>query len=69
MLHLPQISPLPGPIDDLVARTALRLVDWLHGRLRRREPTLATRPLPTDPWERIRRSGRRMSWKSHAPRS
>lgn len=57
MLLLPQLSPLPGPIDDLITRAALGLVDWFDSRLRRRAPTLASMPLPADPVRGFARRG------------
>ena len=53
MRHLAPLPLVPGSWDDLVARAALKLVDWVHDRLSRRVPTLATAPLPADPWTRL----------------
>ena len=47
------LSLVPGSGDDLVARAALKVVDWVHDRLSRRVPTLAAAPLPSDPWARL----------------
>lgn len=44
---------VPGSWDEIVARGALKLADWLHDRLSRREPTLAAMPLPPDPARRL----------------
>jgi hypothetical protein len=53
MLLPSPLSLVPGSWDDIVARTALKAVDWLHDRLSRRVPTLAAAPLPADPLARM----------------
>ena len=54
MWHPTPLSLVPGSWDDLVARAALKVVDWVHDRLSRRVPTLASTPLPRDPLARLR---------------
>jgi hypothetical protein len=53
MRHLAPLPLVPGSWDDIVARAALKVADWVHDRLSRRVPTLATAPLPADPWARL----------------
>ena len=53
MRHPVPVSLLPGSWDDIVARAALKTVDWFYERLSRREPTLASAPLPADPFRRL----------------
>jgi hypothetical protein len=52
MRHLAPLPLVPGSWDDIVARAALKMVDWAYDRLSQRVPTLATAPLPADPWTR-----------------
>lgn len=49
MQHLAPLPLVPGSWDEIVARGALKLVDWAHDCLSRREPGLASAPLPADP--------------------
>lgn len=44
------LTLIPGSWDDLVARAALKVVDWVHDRLSRRIPTVAGAAPPADPW-------------------
>ena len=53
MRHPTPLPLVPGSWDDIVARGALKLADWLHDRLARRVPTLASAPLPADPARRL----------------
>lgn len=53
MWHPTPLSLVPGSWDDLVARAALKVANWTHDRLSRRVPTLASAPLPADPWVRL----------------
>lgn len=47
MQHQTPLSLIPGSWDELIARAALRVADWLHDLLRPRpaQPTTADRPL------------------------
>lgn len=66
-----QQAPLPlvpGSWDDLVTRGALHVVNWVHDRQSRRVPTLASAPLPDDPWRRLQDLGGK-TWQRRAPRS
>jgi hypothetical protein len=53
MDHRTPLLLVPGSWDDMVARGALKAADWVHDRLSRRVPTLASAPLPADPWVRL----------------
>lgn len=53
MRYLAPLPLVPGSWDEIVARAALKLADWVHDRLSRRVPTLASAPLPADPWARF----------------
>jgi hypothetical protein len=53
MDHRTPLLLVPGSWDDMVARDALKVVDWFHDRLSRRVLTLASAPLPADPWVRL----------------
>jgi hypothetical protein len=55
MRYLAPFPLLPGSWDDIIARGALKLVDWVHDHLIRPEPALATEPLSADPSDRIGR--------------
>ncbi len=68
MLHTP-LALVPGSWDDIVARAALKAVDWLHDRLSRRVPTLAAAPLPADPVARMLRIGESAPDRDTKPRS
>jgi hypothetical protein len=69
-MHHPVPRPLvPGSWDELVARGALHAVNWLHDRLQRRQPTLASAPLPADPCARLVRLGGTTTWQRRAPRN
>ncbi len=57
MRHPVFLPLVPGSWDDLVARAALKAADWVHDRLSRRLPTLASAPLPADPWRRVTAAG------------
>lgn len=57
MDHRTSLLLVPGSWDDLVSRGALKLADWVHDRLSRRVPTLASAPLPADPWVRLKDLG------------
>jgi hypothetical protein len=53
MDHRTPLLLVPGSWDDMVVRGALKVADWVHDRLSRRVPTLASAPLPADPWVRL----------------
>ena len=53
MRHPTPLSLVPGSWDEIVARAALKAADWVHDRLSRRVPTLASAPLPADPVQRL----------------
>ncbi len=57
MRHLAPLPLVPGSWDDLVARGMLKVANWVHDRLSRRAPTLASAPLPADPWVRLKDLG------------
>ena len=69
MRHSAPLPLIPGSWDDLVTRGALKAVNWVHDRLNRRVPTLASAPLPDDPWIRLQDLGGKAKWQRRAPRS
>ena len=56
VIHHATPDPLPlvpGPWDEIIAQATLKAADWVHDRLSRRVPTLASAPLPADPARRL----------------
>ena len=69
MRHLAPLPLVPGSWDDIVARAALKMVDWAYDRLSQRVPTLATATAAgrsLDPVDGDRRQGQ---WREREPRS
>lgn len=69
MRHQTPLPLMPGSWDEVLARAMLKLVNWVHDRLSRRVPTLASAPLPDDPWSRLQDLGGKTTWQRRAPRS